>query len=64
MPSCAGDGAETFRVLEDLKEVSQKLDKELQRYLQQSGEKTCWLNIQRKIYSLTRIYPECILEDN
>ncbi|XP_065714103.1 HAUS augmin-like complex subunit 8 isoform X2 [Patagioenas fasciata] len=31
MPSCAGDGAETFSVLEDLKEVSQKLDKKLQR---------------------------------
>ncbi|PKK19295.1 HAUS augmin-like complex subunit 8 isoform X1 [Columba livia] len=35
MPSCAGDGAETFRVLEDLKEVSQKLDKELQRSFKQ-----------------------------
>lgn len=49
MPSCAGDGAEAFSVLEDLKEVSQKLDKKLQRYLQQSGEKACWLNIQKNL---------------
>lgn len=51
-------------MLKDLKGVSQQLDKELQRYLQQSGEKTCWLNIQRKICSLSRLYPEYILEED
>lgn len=64
MPSCSEESAKAFSALKDLKGVSQQLDKELQRYLQQSGEKTCWLNIQRKTYSLSRIYPEYILEED
>lgn len=40
MPSYSEESAKAFSVLKELKEVSQKLDKELQRYLQQSGEKT------------------------
>ena len=64
MPSYSEESAKAFSVLKDLKGVSQQLDKELQRYLQQSGEKTRWLNIQRKIYSLSRIYPEYILEED
>lgn len=64
MPSYSEESAKAFNMLKDLKGVSQQLDKELQRYLQQSGEKTCWLNIQRKICSLSRLYPEYILEED
>lgn len=50
MPSYSEESAEACSVLKELKEKSQKLDKDLQRYLQQLGEKTHWLHIQKKIY--------------
>lgn len=40
MPSYSEESAKACTVLKDIKEMSEELDKELQRYLKQSGEKT------------------------
>ncbi|XP_032850545.1 HAUS augmin-like complex subunit 8 isoform X2 [Tyto alba] len=60
MPSYSEESEKTFNVLKDLKEVSQKLDKELQRYLQQPGAsqkcRTCHFRLVKKFLCITKEY--------
>lgn len=62
MPSYSEESAKACSILKDIKEVSQELDKELQRYLQQSGEKTLPKYSEKNQFILL-LNPEWILED-
>lgn len=61
MPSYSEESAEACTVLKDIKEVSQELDKELQRYLQQTGEKNLSKYSEKNLFILP-LNPEWILE--
>ncbi|NWQ81549.1 HAUS8 protein, partial [Columbina picui] len=58
MPSCTGDGTETFSVLKDLKEVSQKLDKDLQRSFKQVQ------NLSFEVSKEVALHNQSICEEN
>ncbi|NXW91803.1 HAUS8 protein, partial [Alopecoenas beccarii] len=58
MPSCTGDSAKTFSALKDLEEVSQKLDKELQRSFKQVQ------NLSFEVSKEVSLHNQTICEEN
>lgn len=60
MPDSSEESAKAFSELQDTEDVFKKLEKELQRYLQQCENS---LYIQRKTYRSHPLNPEWVLED-